>query len=225
MSPFGFRIFDRREPFASTLTDRFAGLGSAQIGDCMGRLYGVRGLAPVQKVPRQMIGTAVTVKTRPGDNLMIHKAIAMSGPGDVIVVDAAGDMTNAVFGELMMLDAQGRGINGIVIDGAIRDVDTLSQSSFPCFARGVCYCGPYKDGPGEINVPVSIGGQVVMPGDLIVGDADGVIAIPADAVEAILEQTLEKEAKEAESKAKLAAGTYRKPWVDATIAQKTGAAQ
>ena len=226
MSLVGFRILDRSAAAISAdVLAQYATVGSAQISDCMGRLYGVVGLLPRHnpQAPR-MVGRAVTVKARPGDNLMIHKAIALAQPGDVIVVDGAGEAANALVGELMAMDAEGRGVAGFVIDGAIRDADVFAQSAFPCFARSISHKGPYKDGPGEINVPVSIGGQVVCAGDAVVGDADGVIAIPAAVAHEVLALALKKEADEAKIKERIRAGTYVKPWVDQTIAAKTGGA-
>ncbi len=131
----------------------------------------------------------------------------------------------AMVGELMMMDAQARGIEGFVIDGAVRDLDVFAQGQFGCFARAVSHKGPYKDGPGEINVPVSVGGQVVNPGDVVVGDADGVVVIPAEHAAAVLALATKKEADEAVAKEKLRAGTYTKPWLEKTLAEKTGAAK
>ncbi len=226
MSKIGFRIETSPGPAVSAQAlAEYATVGSAQISDCMARLYGVVGLSPRHKPggPR-MVGTAVTVKTRPGDNLMIHKAISMAGPGDVIVVDGAGDLTNALVGELMSMQAQARGIAGFVIDGAIRDADTFAQQDFACFARGVSHKGPYKDGPGEINVAISVGGQVVHAGDVVVGDADGVVFIEAARAADVLQWALKKEAAEVDTKRKILAGEGgAKPWIDATIAQKTEA--
>ena len=125
-----------------------------------------------------MAGPALTVKTRPGDNLMLHKALDLAEPGDVIVVDAGGDLTNAIIGEIMSGYAASRGLGGIVINGAIRDAGALRRASFPVYAAGVTHRGPYKDGPGEINVPIAIDGMVIEPGDLIVGDEDGVLVRP-----------------------------------------------
>lgn len=226
MSSIGFRICERPAPALPTdALAQFAQVGSAQISDCMGRLYGVVGLRPMHSVnaPR-MVGVALTVKARPGDNLMIHKAISMAQAGDVIVVDGAGDLTNALVGELMMMDAEQRGAAGFVMDGAVRDADTFARNDFPCFARGVSHRGPYKDGPGEINVPVCIGGQVVCAGDIVVGDADGVVVIPAAMAQSVLISALQKEADEERIKETIRAGTYAKPWVDATITEKTGGA-
>ncbi|QYJ24014.1 RraA family protein [Achromobacter sp. ES-001] len=226
MTPIGFRILSRSAPaVAADVLAGFADIGSAQISDCMNRLYGVADLRPMHGGTRRMVGLALTVKTRPGDNLMIHQAISMGGAGDVIVVDGAGDTSNALVGELMMMDAQSRGIAGFVIDGAVRDVDVFGQGEFGCFARGIAHKGPYKDGPGEINVAVSVGGQVVHAGDVVVGDADGVVVIPAEHAAAVLALAQKKEADEAVAKEKLRAGTYTKPWLAKTILEKTGGAQ
>lgn len=225
MNPIGYRMLARSStPVTNDVLQQFATVGSAQISDCMQRLYGVDGLRPMHGGSGRMVGLAVTVKVRPGDNLMIHKAIAMAGAGDIIVVDGSGDITNALVGELMMMAARERGVLGFVIDGAIRDLDVFAQGEFGCFARGVSHKGPYKDGPGEINVPVSIGGQVICAGDVIVGDADGVVAIPAAHAADILVLALKKESAELVSKQKILAGTYEKPWLERTIAEKTGAA-
>lgn len=225
MSSIGYRVLPRPEAAVSSeVLTSFATVGSAQISDCMNRLYGVTGLRPLHAQARRIVGRALTVKARPGDNLMIHKAISLAEAGEVIVVDGGGDTNNALVGELMMMDARARGVAGFVIDGAVRDADVFAQEDFGCFARGVTHRGPYKEGPGEINVPVSVGGQVVFAGDVVVGDADGVVVIPAAHAEAVLALALKKEADEASIKEKLNAGTYTKPWVDRIIAQKSGAA-
>ena len=119
-------------------------------------------------------GPALTVRTRPGDNLMIHKAIDIAAPGDVIVVDGGGDLTNSLIGEIMVRHAASRQVGGFVINGSIRDADALITQALPVYAAGITHRGPYKDGPGEINVAIAIDGMTVEPGDLIVGDADGV---------------------------------------------------
>ncbi|MEI2415588.1 RraA family protein [Orrella sp. JC864] len=227
MSPIGYRVLPAAaQPVSSQMLQAFATVGVAQISDCMGRLYGVRGLRPLHAAHAgRLAGLARTVKTRPGDNLMIHKAISLAQPGEVLVVDGAGELANALVGELMAMDAERRGMAGFVIDGAVRDADVFAQGAFPCFARGVAHLGPYKDGPGEINVPVCVGGQVVCAGDVIVGDADGVLAIPAAQAEQVLAAAMRKEADEAAIKDKIRAGTYAKPWMDQAIAAKTGGAQ
>jgi len=226
MTKIGFRILP--QPTAAVGPEhmtQYATVGSAQISDCMGRLYGAVGLKPFHRpsAPR-LVGTAVTVKARPGDNLMIHKAISLCGPGDVVVVDGGGEMNNALVGELMYMQAEKRGIAGFVIDGAIRDADTFAQNNFPCFAHGVSHRGPYKEGPGEINVPVCIGGQAVNAGDVVVGDADGVVFIAAADAAHVLVAALAKEAAEVTTKARINSGeSTAKPWIDTVIAQKSEA--
>lgn len=225
MSLIGYRIFERTQVVLPPgLLQQFASIGSAQISDCMNRLYGVVGLKPMHATSgSRLVGVALTVKTRPGDNLLVHKAILMGQPGDIVVMDGGGETTNALVGELMAMDAQQRGIAGFVVDGAVRDADFFAQNNFPCFARAISHRGPYKDGPGEVNVPVSIGGQVVCAGDVIVGDADGLVVIPASYAAEVLAAALKKEAAEVVIKQKIAAGNYVKAWVDSTIAEKKGA--
>ncbi|MBP6018571.1 MAG: RraA family protein [Burkholderiaceae bacterium] len=224
MSSVGFRVLARPQTAVTPeMLQQFATVGAAQISDCMNRLYGVVGLKPMHvQGQTRLVGVALTVKTRPGDNLMIHKAISLAQPGDLLVVDGGGDMTNALVGELMAMDAEKRGMVGFVIDGAIRDADVFASGGFPCFARGVSHRGPYKDGPGEINVAVSIGGQVVFPGDVLVGDADGLVVIPAEQAASILAAALQKEENEVQIKAKIRAGIYAKPWMDKTILANGG---
>ena len=154
-----------------------------------------------------MAGTAITVRTSPGDNLMVHVALDGAGPGDVIVVDAGGDLTNAILGEMMVLHATARGLAGIVINGAIRDSGAIAAQDLPVYAAGITHRGPYKDGPGEINVPIAIGGMVVMPGDMVVGDEDGVLAIPYASAEDVLASALAKVAAEQKMAAEYRAGT------------------
>ncbi len=123
-------------------------------------------------------GLAITVNCRPADNLMLHKAMQIAKPGDVLVVTTSGNTTSAVFGELMCHSAVAARLGGLVVDGAVRDVEGMTRLEFPVFSRSVCPGGCDKDGPGEINVPISCGGVVVMPGDVIVGDDDGMVVVP-----------------------------------------------
>jgi RraA family protein len=164
-----------------------------------------------------LAGPALTVKTRPGDNLMVHKALQIAEPGDVIVVDAGGDLTNAIVGELMLAHAEKIGLAGIVINGAVRDYGSIRASRFPVFAAGVTHRGPYKDGPGEINVPVAIDGMVVEPGDLVLGDDDGLLCVPfADAPQVYIDAKAKQEA-EVKIMAATQEGRVSKPWVDETL--------
>jgi len=144
----------------------------------------------------------------------------MARPGDVIVVDAGGEVAQAIIGEIMTAHAAKRGIAGFVIDGAIRDADAIAGSGLPVFARGVTHRGPYKDGPGEINVAICIAGMVVNPGDIIVGDADGVLALPQDMAAEVIAAAAAQSQKEEATLAAIAAGTIDRRWVDETLRQR-----
>ena len=213
----GFRILPRRRQVAAEWAERFRTLPVANLSDVMARMTaaGPR-LRPMHR-GGQMAGPALTVKTRPGDNLMIHKALSLAAPGDVIVVDAGGDLTNALIGELMLGTMVFRKLGGIVLNGAIRDSAELRRQDFPVYAAGVTHRGPYKDGPGEINVPVAIDGMVIEPGDLVLGDDDGLLCVPFDQVEAVHAAAVAKQAAEQKQAANIAAGTHDASWVDATL--------
>lgn len=216
----GFRIVQRRRKVDDNWIAAFSDLPVAVVSDSMHRMFsGGPNLRPLHK-EGQLSGAAITVRTRPGDNLLIHKALDMAGPGDVVVVDGAGDTTNALIGELMIAHAIKRGIAGLVIHGAVRDIDSIARGTFPIFAAGVTHRGPYKDGPGEINVPISLDGMVVEPGDLIVGDGDGVLSIPYDLVESVHAATVAKHQAELEQLACIAAGKNDRKWVDAALAAR-----
>ena len=213
----GFRILKRKKRVALDIAKEFLTLPVANVSDSMWRLTaGGSRLRPMHK-SGQMAGPALTVKSRPGDNLMLHKAIDMAEPGDIIVCDAGGDLTNSLMGELMLAHAMKRGVGGFVLDGAVRDVEAFLDVNLPVFAAGVSHRGPYKDGPGEINVSVAIDGMVIEPGDLVIGDWDGVLSIPLDDVESILKKTNEKQAAEAVDMAKIEAGEWDRSWVDKTL--------
>lgn len=213
----GFRILERKKKVALDIAKEFLTLPVANVSDSMWRLTaGGSRLRPMHK-SGQMAGPALTVKSRPGDNLMLHKAIDMAEPGDIIVCDAGGDLTNSLMGELMLAHAIKRGVGGFVLDGAVRDVEAFLDLNLPVFAAGVSHRGPYKDGPGEINVSVAIDGMVIEPGDLVIGDWDGVLSIPLDDVESILKKTNEKQAAEAVDMAKIEAGEWDRSWVDKTL--------
>ncbi|WP_210402047.1 RraA family protein [Pseudotabrizicola formosa] len=213
----GFRICTRPRTAPAALVQAFANLPVANVSDAMNRLTaGGPSLRPMH-TSGGMAGVALTVRSRPGDNLMLHKAIDMAGPGDVIVCDAGGDLTNALMGELMLAYAVKRGVAGFVLNGAIRDLDAIRQVNLPVYAAGVTHRGPYKDGPGEINTPISFGGMVIEPGDIMIGDPDGVLAVPFAQAEAILRKTEAKQAAESAQMAAIVAGTNDRSWVDATL--------
>ena len=213
----GLQILKRTRQVPDHFIQAFRGLPVANISDCMARMTaaGPR-LRPMHK-KGYLIGSALTVKCRPGDNLMIHKALTMAQKGDVIVVDAGGDLTNALFGEIMTATAVAIGVAGIVLNGAVRDAEEIGQGEFPLYAAGVTHRGPYKDGPGEINVPIAIDGMVIQPGDLMLGDADGLLCVPYDSLQSVLEATLQKMDAEKKMLADIAAGTLDIAWIDATL--------
>lgn len=190
----------------------------ALISDSMQRNCGSLDLKPFHK-PAPLAGTAVTVKTRGGDNLAVLRAYDFCRPGDVMVIDAGGDVTNAIFGGIMSLGAQKLGLAGLIVDGAIRDVAEIGERTFPVYARGVSHRGPYKDGPGAINVEVTVGGMVVRPGDIIVGDQDGLCAFsPAIAEDVIAKALKQRDAEEATIKA-IMDGRWDRSFVDALEAR------
>ena len=214
MSLPGSRILPNAPMAPAELVEAFAQVVTPHISDNLGRHIGARGLTRYNRSGK-LVGTAITVKTRPGDNLLIYKAMSLLQPGHVLVVDGQGDTNNAVIGELVKLYAQQRGCVGFVIDGAIRDVASFDDT--PCYARAVVHTGPYKTGPGEVNVPVSIGGMLVNPGDLVVGDEDGLVAFSqADAAEVLRLAAQHAEHEEA-VKAEIASGAVRQSWIDKAL--------
>jgi RraA family protein len=212
MNPPGWREYESAAQASPATLDALRELSVSLLSDNMARVSGATGLRPFNR-PKAMAGTAVTVRTRGGDNLAIHRAFDYCRPGDVLVIDGAGELTQALMGEIMASFAESLGVKGLVIDGAIRDVSALAQRDFPVYARGVTHRGPYKNGPGEINVPVTVGGMVVHPGDIVVGDEDGVLAIsPAD-VETVIEGARKQAVKEAAALRSIAENCFDRSWV------------
>lgn len=189
------------------LVEAFRNVPTAVISDNLQRLPGLVGLNRYHR-SGQLLGRARTVRTRPGDNLTIHKMLDLVRPGEVIVVAGEGDLTRALVGDIMKTIAESRGVAGFVIDGAIRDTAAFAASDFPCFARGVTHRGPYKDGPGELDVPVAIAGTVVSPGDIVVGDEDGVVTFPISVAKELSAAVQAHIAREAAIIQSIHAGTY-----------------
>jgi regulator of RNase E activity RraA len=215
----GFRIITDPPRTESELVERFKGIATSNLADAMGRFHFMDpGIQSRTGVP--LCGIAVTVNARPGDNLMVHKALEIAQPGDIIVVSTNGNTTSAVFGELMCHSAVAANLGGIVVDGAIRDVEGIAAQKFPAFSRSVSPGSGDKDGPGEINVPISCGNTVVMPGDVVAGDRDGVVVVPRlDAVEVLelAEELVEREKKRIEE---IRGGTIFKPEINDTLKRK-----
>ena len=206
------RDFPRPDP---DLVELFRDLPVANIDDCMERTAAVASaIVPLGK--GQLLGTAFTVRVAAGDNLMLHAAMDLAKPGDVIVIDAGGFTERAIFGELMATYCKTRGVRGIICDGAVRDAQALAaMEDFQVYARAVTPNGPYKNGPGEINTPITVGGRVVFPGDIVVGDGDGVLFIRPEHAQQIAEATKAVGQKEAAIMENiLEHGTYLRSWVD-----------
>lgn len=216
----GFRIKKTWDRISPDLVEQFKTIPVANVSDCMWRMdAGGDSLRPMHR-DGVMAGPAFTVRSRPGDNLMLHKAIDMAEPGDVIVCDAGGDLTNSLFGELMLSIAIKRGIAGLVLNGAVRDRDAFLEHNLPVYAAGVSHRGPYKDGPGEIGFPVAVDGMVIEPGDLVLGDADGVLAVSKADAGDVLAAAQDKQAAEAKQIAAIADGTVDRSWVDKTLTER-----
>jgi len=204
--------------------DAIAGFNAFEtpaISDQMNRLYTMApAIRNVAGEHMRLVGPACTVKVYPGDNLMVHKALDVAQPGDVIAIDTSASTMTAVLGDLVSTKARHRGVAGFVVDGLIRDLPGIrALGDFPVFARGVTPIGPLHRGPGEINYPVSVGGIVVHPGDLIVGDLNGVVVVPRDIVGSILGRLTEQAARESSYTAAVARGEFSNEWVDALLAQ------
>lgn len=200
------------------IVNRYAKLAASLVSDVFDRWSGtnilpISGLRPGQVV----VGPAFTCRTRPGDNLAVHKALDLARPGEILVIEAGGAVDRAILGGLMGYYARNQGIVALVVDGAVRDKSDLEQKAPPVFARGLSQLGPYKDGPGELRCPVSIGGLVVEEGDLIVADEDGVAAVPRARMEGILELAEAKAADEAKQFEALADGTWDRSWIDPAL--------
>jgi len=206
MSNVGFRIFKKINRPSKELVEQFRGLPVANIADEMNRFSCVDArIKPLNNTP--LLGTAFTVKARIGDNLMFHKAIDLAQPGDVIIVEGQGDLVNSVTGEIMMRQVLKKNLAGIVVDGAVRDSEALRQMDLAIYAAGITPKGPYKDGPGEINVPIVCGGVVINPGDIIVGDADGIVVISPKDAPCVAEKAKRKLQQEQATFKKIAEGT------------------
>ena len=201
------------ERVSADLVKKAKGFQASILADVGGRRGGLSGrIQPLSK-GMKMAGPALTVEVRPGDNLMIHAAIQMAQPGDVIIVDGKGDLNCALTGALMAAHAKSVGVAGFVIDGAVRDTEDCAKGDFPIFAAGANPNGPWKNAPGRINWPISVGGVGVNPGDLVVGDADGVVVVPREAAAQVLAAAQAKVESEDKRMADIRAGKGAQAWV------------
>ncbi|NLG37286.1 MAG: RraA family protein [Clostridiales bacterium] len=219
----GKRIYLKREMPDPEIMMQFKSIPASNTADVMNRSCAMHPRIRLVSSPKDqiMVGPALTVKGRSGDNLALHAALNLCGEGDVLVVSNEEDETRALIGEIMMAFLKyTKKVAGIILDGPIRDIDEIGKWDFPVYCTGTTPGGPYKEGPGEVNVPISCGGVSVNPGDIILGDPDGVIVIPRKDAAVILKEA--KAFQAADEKKALAArnGTANRAWVDQSIAEK-----
>jgi RraA family protein len=215
----GFRIrasFTRLDP---GLMQQLAEFDSPDISDQLNRLYALAPEIRSLTGDHKLVGPACTVKVFPGDNLMVHKALDIARPGDVIVVDAGASRMNAALGGLISMKARHRNVAGFIVDGYIRDLPEILPLGFPVFARGTTPIGPLHRGPGEINYPVCCGGVVVSPGDVVVADGFGVVIVPQDSAAEVNARLITFREKNSEYFAGVRAGVFSNKWVDELLDQ------
>ena len=219
----GKRIYLKRNMPDHDIMMQFKNIPASNTADCMGRSCAMNPRIHLVSSPKDqmMVGPAFTVKCRAGDNLALHAALNLCNEGDVLVVSNEEDNTRALMGEVMMayLYLQKK-VAGIVLDGPIRDIDEIGKWDFPVYATGTTPGGPYKEGPGEVNVPIACGGISVEPGDIILADPDGVIVIPRNDAATILEDAKKFQAADEGKLEKTRQGTINRSWVDKTIQEK-----
>ena len=214
----GFRIRSAFARPAPEILEQFQRFEAPDISDQMNRMYTMSSAIGCLAGEASFVGPALTVKVYPGDNLMVHKALDLGRPGDVMVIDAGGSAMNGVLGDLISTKARHRGFRAFVVDGLIRDLPGVVDSGMTVFARGVTPLGPLHRGPGEINYPVSCGGIVVLPGDIIVGDRNGVTVVRRDFAEEILRRLWQNQEAQAAYVADVKRGVFSNSWVDKLLA-------
>jgi RraA family protein len=222
----GFRFrtgFDRPaadliEPYRKLM--KKTGCLTGNVGDCIGRASAmdarIKNLAEGMKT----VGPALTVRVPPTDNLMIHKALTLIQPGDVLVIEGGGNHSWALLGFLMVSTARKLGVAGIVADGCVRDAQEIRKSGFPVFSAGLSPNGPFKEGPGEINYPISCGGQVVRPGDIIIADDDGVVVLKQELAKTVIGEVDKIIQREDKRLKEIESGMVIRPGIDEILVQK-----
>ncbi len=219
MSRAGLRIFTQINRPSRALLDGFSRIPTANIACNLHRRSCMNSkIRPLNDIP--LVGPAITITSRAGGALMLHKALDIAQPGDIIVVDTQGDLTFSVMGELMAFWAKQRGIGGLVIDGAIRNTRTLKKMDLPIYAAGANPAGPYTDGAGEINIPVTCGGVIVYPGDILVGDEDGIVVINPKHAPTLLEECLTETHAVSKATEEIISRRWDRTWIDQALKQR-----
>jgi 4-hydroxy-4-methyl-2-oxoglutarate aldolase len=205
------------ERVSSDIVRQAAQYQPAILADVAGRRGALHGRITALRPRMKLAGPALTVDVRPGDNLMIHAAMALAKPGDVLVIDGKGDQTAALMGTIMMNACRQLGIAGVVIDGAVRDSLEIDEMDFPVFSVGTNPNGPTKQVNGRIGHPVTVGGVTVRSGDFVIGDADGVVVVERNKIESLLPLAAKKVADEASRIAQIKQGKTSASWLDAAL--------
>jgi regulator of RNase E activity RraA len=210
----GFRIHAPwRRPEASLL-DAFGAASAAQVADCMSRLGAMdSGMRPVWPAPR-VIGSALTVWCHSGDNLMLHKALSLAVPGDIVIMNTQGNTVNAGFGELLATSAVKAGVRAVIVDGVVRDAEALERLALPVYSRGLSPNGCNKDGAGEVGAVVACGGVAVRPGDVVIADRDGITIVPLDDATEVARLAAQQIESETKRLAEIEKGVLTRPEID-----------
>ena len=217
----GFRVYTNIDRSAAELAEQFKSYPTGNVADCMNRLgamsYEIRQFC---RKGLKMSGVAITVNARSGDNLMIHKAANMAQEGDVIVIANGMERNRSLLGDILVKVCKSKGVAGIVVDGPIRDLEEIYRMDFPIYATGSTPGGPFKEGPGEVNVSISCGGICVQPGDIIYGDDDGVLVIPKEDAREILANVEVFSRQDAQKALEAEQGRAKREWVDILLEKK-----
>ena len=215
----GFRVRTGWARPDAALLESFGAASAAQVADCMMRLGGLdREIRPVWASPR-IIGPAITVWCHSGDNLMLHKALSLAAPGDIVVMNTQGNVGNSGFGELLATSSVKLGVRGVIVDGTVRDADALEALRLPVYARGLCPNGCNKDGAGEVGAIIACGGVAVRPGDVIIADRDGVTVVPLEDAPEVANLARAQIERERKRLAEIAAGVLVRPEIDESLRQ------
>jgi regulator of RNase E activity RraA len=213
----GFRVHSPWRRPDEALLAAFGSASSAQVADCMSRLGGMdAGIRPVWPSPR-IIGGAITVWCHSGDNLMLHKALSLARPGDIVVMNTQGNVANSGFGELLATSAVKIGVRGVIVDGTVRDADALQAMQLPVYSRGLSPNGCNKDGAGEVGAIVACGGVAVRPGDVIIADRDGVTVVPLDDAADVAGLAIQQMEREQKRLSEIAKGVLVRPEIDEAL--------